>query len=646
MCGIAGVWAVGKPGGTRDLAELGAAMADSLRHRGPDGEGVWSDPEQGICLAHRRLCVVDLSPAGAQPMASATGRFIVSYNGEIYNHRELRAELEARGVRFRGRSDTEVVVEAIAAWGVDAAPSRFNGMFALAIWDRRDRALSLVRDPMGIKPLYWGWVAGSFAFASELKAFGKIPGWTGEIDRDALTAYLRYGYVPAPRSIYRDVFKLQAGCTLRIDAAGVVAQRRFWDTRALAATARPSLAAISDAEAIDRLEALLRDAVARCMVADVPVGAFLSGGVDSSMVVAAMQAASSCPVHTFSLGFDQPGHDEAPHAAAVARHLGTDHTELRVTARQAMEVIPDLPLWYDEPFADASQIPTALVAHLARKDVTVALSGDGGDEVFAGYTRYAAARRVWQPLERLPSWLGRAIPRAIGALSPQQWDWAVRPVPARWRPAHFGQRLHKLRTALAADGANDFCRRLLSHWHTPGDVVIGGREPPDLLDDASLAEEFPDLAERMQVIDLLTYLPDDILTKVDRASMAVALEVRVPILDHRVVAFACSLPSGMRQRNGQGKWLLRQVLYRYVPPALVERPKMGFGVPLESWLRGPLRDWAETLIGRQALAEQGFFHPEAVRSLWQDHLSGRRDGQYPLWTILMFQAWRCRLGRP
>jgi asparagine synthase (glutamine-hydrolysing) len=623
-----------------ELAKAGKCMADSLRHRGPDGQGVWTEEDAGLCLAHRRLSILDLSVEGAQPMVSASGRFVISYNGETYNHAELRSELEAKGHRFRGHSDTEVIVEAIDEWGIDATVKRLIGMFAIAVWDRTKRILTLVRDRMGIKPLYWGQVAGAFAFGSELKALRALPGWQGEIDRDALTAYMRYCYIPDPHSIYRNVSKLEPGCILEVDVEGQVKQRRYWDTRALMAEATRTRIALSDSDATNHLDGLLRDAVARRMVADVPVGAFLSGGIDSSLVVALMQAVSGQPVHTFSIGFEERDYDEGPYAAAVAKYLGTHHTELIVTPRQAIDVIPDLPRWYDEPFADSSQIPTFLVSQLARRNVAVALSGDGGDELFAGYTRYFTAQSMWQPLKGMPAGLRKAVPAAIGALSPRQWDILARLVPDRWRPPHFGQRLYKLKGALTVSGPNDFYRPLLTHWSAPEDLVVGGREPPHILDDYGLAGEIPDMVERMQMIDMLTYLPGDILAKVDRASMAVGLEVRVPIIDHRVVEFTSSLPSHQRVRDGRGKWLLRQVLDRYVPSTLIDRPKMGFGVPVDTWLRGPLRDWAEDLLDPTRLQAEGFLDPTQVREKWTQHLDGKCNWQYLLWDVLMFQAWK------
>jgi asparagine synthase (glutamine-hydrolysing) len=634
VCGIAGLFAPSGAAGKERLRAIVAAMTTTLVHRGPDGEGAWVDEASGVALGHRRLSLLDLSPAGAQPMTSASGRFVISYNGEIF-HRELRAELEGKGHGFRGHSDTEVILEAFSAWGVEPTLHRLVGMFAFALWDRQKRSLTLVRDRMGIKPLYWGVLDKTFAFASELKALRAVPGFRGEVDRDALTAFMRYCYVPAPKSIYRGIYKLEPGTIMVVDAAGHVSSRRFWNTRAVAVSGARHRIDMSDTEATDRLDALLRDAVMQQMLADVPMGAFLSGGIDSSVVAAHMQAASEQPARTFSIGFDEHGYDEAPHAAAVARHLGTQHTELYVTSAQARDIIPSLPRFYDEPFADSSQIATHLVSRLARNDVTVALSGDGGDELLAGYTRYFAARNVGT----LPRSMRKNAQRAVAMLSSRQWDVLAKAIPRRWRPRHFGQRLHKLGAALQADDANDFYRLVLSHWSSPHEVVRDGCEPPHILDDASLANELPVADERMQFIDMVTYLPDDILTKVDRASMALGLEVRVPLLDHRIVAFAASLPQRMRIRRGQSKWLLRQVLYRYVPKGLVDRPKMGFGVPIDGWLRGPLRDWAEALLDRARLQAEGFLHPAPIREKWAQHLAGTADWQYLLWDVLMFEAW-------
>ncbi len=637
MCGIAGF--VDPSPGRPDAATLravGGAMTDTLAHRGPDGDGLWSDAEAGVCLGHRRLAVVDLSPAGHQPMESACGRLVVTYNGEIYNCPELRRELEAAGVAFRGHSDTEVIVEACVRWGVEETVARLMGMFAFALWDRSARRLWLVRDRMGIKPLYWSLQGGVLLFGSELKALRVHPAWRGEVDRDALSAFLRFCYVPAPRSIWRGVQKLQPGRILSWSPGAEPTLTTYWDLRRLA---QGGHAAMTADEAVDQLDVLLRDAVGRHMVSDVPLGAFLSGGIDSSAVVALMQAQSSRPVRTFSIGFAEAAYDESPHARAVARHLGTDHTELIVEPRHALEVIPGLARHYDEPFGDSSQIPTLLVSELARRHVTVALSGDGGDELFAGYTRYTVARRFGGALAATPVWLRRLAARAVTAVPSRGWDALFEFVPGRLRPSHPGDRLHKLAEVLAVASSDAFYGRLVSHWHQPDRVVVGGHQPVTLVDDPALVGEVPDFVERMQVRDMLTYLPDDILVKVDRASMAVALEARVPLLDHRVVEFALAQPRALGIRHGQGKWALRQVLHRYVPAALVERPKMGFGVPIDAWLRGPLRDWAEALLDERRLRHEGYFDPAPIRTLWSRHLAGTVNGQYALWDVLMFQQW-------
>jgi len=641
MCGIAGFLDRTRRRSAGDPETLVRAMGEALHHRGPDDGGVWLDPEAGLALAQRRLAIVDLSPAGHQPMVSADGNWVLVYNGEVFNQEQLRPELEARGVRFRGHSDTEVILESCAAFGVAATVRRLIGMFAFALWDRRGRTLTLVRDRLGIKPLYWGQQDGLVLFGSELKALTAHPGWQPEIDRDALTAFFRFSYIPAPHSIYRGIAKLPPGCLLELAEGAAPRLERFWDGRAVVAEAgRQRFEGWSDGEATDQLEALLRDAVRRRMIADVPLGAFLSGGVDSSTVVALMQAESTRPVRTFTIGFGDPAYDEAGHAQAVARHLGTDHTELYVTPAQVQAVIPRLGQWYDEPFADASQLPTYLVSALTRRHVTVALSGDGGDELFAGYNRHALADRLWPRLARLPLGLRRVAGAGLRALPPAWWDALGAALPARWRPRQLGEKLHKLAPLLGLAGESALYRALVSQWPEPGRLVPGGHEPQGLLWDPTLAAEVPELVERMQLLDLLTYLPDDILTKVDRASMAVALEARVPLLDHRVVEFAFRLPAHFKRRHGQGKWLLRQVLYRHLPPALIERPKMGFAVPLAEWLRGPLRDWAETLLDPGRLAQAGLIDPAPVRQLWQEHLSGRRNHQYQLWPVLMLELWR------
>jgi asparagine synthase (glutamine-hydrolysing) len=638
MCGIAGF--IGVASGS-DIGTIAEAMAKSIAYRGPDDQGIWTDNECETALVHRRLSIIDLSAAGHQPMLSADGRYVISYNGEVYSFQPIAAELAARGHKFRGHSDTEVILESFAVNGIEATLKRMIGMFAIALWDRRDRTLTLMRDRLGIKPLYWAKFGNTFLFGSELKALRAHPGWTPRIDQNAVAAFMRHNYIPAPRTVYESVHKLEPGTVLTLPWRGEPNISRFWDARSVARDGSHNPVEGSDAELTEQLESLLKDAVGRRMIADVPLGAFLSGGVDSSTVVALMQAAKSGTVKSFSIGFDIEGYNEAPHAAAVARHLQTDHTELTVTSREALDVIPRLADFYDEPFADSSQIPTYLVSAMTRKYVTVALSGDGGDELFAGYNRYQLTRRFWRSLSLMPSAVRKGAAAALTAVRPDRWTQLLSALPPRLRPPQAGDKVHKAAAVLRLDSADAVYRRLVSHWE-PSEIMPRAAEPRSILDDASVAKDFPDLLERMQFLDLVTYLPDDILTKVDRASMAVALEARVPLIDHRVVEFAWRLPDNVKVRNGTSKWLLRQVLHRHVPPELIERPKMGFGIPLGEWLRGPLRDWAETLLNEQRLRQAGLLDAAMVRRYWADHLDGRRNWQYLLWDVLMLEAWRER----
>jgi asparagine synthase (glutamine-hydrolysing) len=639
MCGIAGLWDPARRGG--DLARSVRAMTEVMAHRGPDGSGYWHDDETGVALGHRRLSVVDLSPAGHQPMVSADGRWVITYNGEIYNAADLRPELEALGARFRGHSDTEVMLEAFAHWGIEATLPRLIGMFAFALWDTRSRTLYLIRDRLGIKPLYWGRFGGLLLFGSELKALRVHGGWTPEIDRGSVASYMRHNYVPGPWSIYRNVSKLQPGCiaVFRVDREPEV--RRYWSLEDIVRSGIANRSQMDEVQAADALEALLSDAVRRRMVADVSLGAFLSGGIDSSTVVALMQANASQPVRTFSIGFHEQGYDEAKHAKAVAAHLRTDHTELYVEPQHARDVIPHLTDIFDEPFADSSQIPTYLVSEMTRRHVTVALSGDGGDELFAGYVRYFQAMTLLPVLRRLPAGARAAVAGMIRRVPPSSWSSLFQMLPERYRPPQPGDRMHKFADILN-ETPSSYYRRLVSHWPEPEALVRGTQEHHSILWDAAVEKQTPDPVERMQYLDTVTYLPDDILTKVDRASMAVSLEARVPLIDHRVVAFAWTLPLSLKVRNNTGKWLLRRVLERHVPKALVDRPKMGFGVPIDSWLRGPLREWAEALLCERRLAAEGFFDPAMVREKWTQHLGGRVNHQYLLWDVLMFQAWKER----
>ncbi len=645
MCGIAGLWVRAGAMPTPALSAAAEAMAATLWRRGPDSAGGWSDPQAGIALAHRRLAVVDLSEAGAQPMHSMCGRYVLSFNGEIYNHADLRRELDARAAhQWRGHSDTETLLALIAAEGLDKALERCVGAFALALWDRRDGVLRLARDRLGEKPLYYGWSAGLLLFASELKALRAVPGFANPVDPGVLGLYLRSNCVGAPWSILRDVYKVRPGHVVTLDAAALARaggqgeSRAFWSLAEVAARAALDIDA-DEAEA--RLEALLLDAVGQQVLADVPVGAFLSGGIDSSLITALMARVSSDRIKTFTIGFDHAGFDEAPHARAVAAHLGTDHTELYLGADQVRSEIPMLPEVYDEPFADSSQLPTLLVSRLARQSVTVALSGDAGDELFCGYNRYLVSQRTWQALRAVPTPLRGALAGGLGALSPQQWDRLGRMAPGGGVPM-LGAKLGKLARMLRGPlDTRAIYRESSEEW--------SGALP--LLDGRALASGVDQMVpvrttseEAMMQWDMTGYLTDDILVKVDRASMASSLEVRVPLLDHRVVELAWSLPLALKKRDGRGKWLLRRILSRHVPDALIDRPKAGFAVPVGAWLRHDLRDWAEDLLAPAALTASAPFDVAAIRTRWAQHCAGSHDWTGSLWGVLMYQAWARRWG--
>ncbi len=643
MCGIAGLIDWSAATSADELRSVATAMTETLRHRGPDAGNVWAEAEGGAALGHRRLAIIDLSPGAAQPMHSAEGRYVITFNGEIYNYRDIRRELETHGCAMRSDSDTEVLLEACALWGVEAAIERTIGMFAFALWDRRTRTLTLARDRLGIKPLYYSMTSRGLMFASQLKAFRPVPHWKPSIDEDAVVGYLRHAYIAQPRTIFREARKLPPGHVLTVREGISREPKCFWDLRAIAVAGQRRNDPTSDAsEAMERLDALLRDAVKLRMIADVPLGAFLSGGIDSSTVVAMMQAQSAQPVKTFSIGFHERDYDEAQCAKRVAAHLGTDHTEFYVEPRHALDTISQLPDWFDEPFADSSQIPTYLVSELTRKHVTVALSGDGGDEVFGGYNRYLWGSRIAGAMALLPPAMRRASATALRRLSPSSWNHLFGFVPPSWRPSLPGEKLHKIASILEHREPDDIYRRLVSQWDAPVEIAAAGQEPHGPLWDRSLAREIPDFVARMQFLDMASYLPDDILAKVDRATMAVGLEGRVPLIDHRVVAYSWRLPHDFKVRRGQGKWLLRRVLHRYVPRGLIERPKMGFAVPIDAWLRGPLRDWAESLLAPGRLEADGLVRAEPVRRAWQQHLDGTHNWQHPLWTVLMLQAWRER----
>ncbi|SCA56257.1 Asparagine synthetase [Candidatus Terasakiella magnetica] len=636
MCGIAGLIDLKAQTSTEELSQLTKRMTDTLYHRGPDGGDVWVDGENGIGLGHRRLAIIDLSQAGHQPMTSYDGRFVIVYNGEVYNANDLRPELEAAGYQFNGHSDTEVIVNGFAHWGVKATIEKLIGMFAIAAWDKKEKTFYLVRDRVGIKPLYWAETTNSFLFGSELKALYQHPDCPKEFNRNAIASYLRHNYIPAPLSVFQNIQKLMPGHFLVRNHQGEQKIESFWSLDNVI-TQNQKFAG-SETEAIDQLEDLLKDAVGRRMISDVPLGAFLSGGIDSSTVAALMQQQSDKAIRTFSIGFEEAGYNEAIHAKEVAKHIGTDHTELYVTPSEARDVIPKIADYYDEPFSDSSQIPTYLVSKMTKDHVTVALSGDGGDELFAGYTRYFVGQKLGKHLYSTPKSFRQLGVKLIHSMSPNTWDKIFKIIPERKRPSLPGDKLYKL--AKVMDGTkNDFYRRLVSHWDQPENIVLNGKEETDLIWNKDLKGITPDFIDQMQYLDTLTYLPDDILTKVDRASMAVSLEARVPLLDHRLIEYAWSLPQSMKIKDGQGKWALRQVLYRHIPKDLIERPKMGFAVPIDQWLRGPLRDWAEDLLNPQALEETGIFNSAPIQEKWNEHQSGQRNLQYHLWDILMFQSW-------
>lgn len=638
MCGIAGI-ATWRLSSVLPL-EL-KRMTDPISHRGPDDWGAWIDDEAGIGLGQRRLSIIDLSPQGHQPMLSASGRWVMSYNGEIYNFAELRSALEQsdQAPAWRGHSDTEVLLACVEVWGIEATLRKAVGMFAISIWDRQRKVLTLARDRMGEKPLYYGRVGNRVLFGSELKALTAVAGGELEIDREAVREFLRFSYVPAPRSIWKGIRKLPPGHWLELTAVQDTdnAPISFWQLGAEGHDELVTrLATSSDAHLVDEVQARLTDAIRLQMVSDVPLGAFLSGGVDSSTVVALMQKLSNRPVRTFTIGFDQPEFNEAPYANEVARHLGTEHTELYVTAKDAEQLIPSLPNIYDEPFADSSQIPTTLVSLLTKQHVTVSLSGDGGDELFAGYPRYALAANLWKKVSGLPQPLRKAASALLGTPSAGAWDNILSVLPTSTRQNINGRRMHRLSQLLVTRSLGEMYVRLMSQWQPEEHLVLGLPTKTFTLDHW---DDRLNSIEAMRRWDVSQYLPDDLLVKVDRASMSASLEVRAPLLDHRVVDLAFAIPGHALTRQGVGKWVLRQVLYRHVPKALIERPKTGFSVPLAAWLRGPLRGWAEDLLSESRLRDGGLLDAGPVRTLWQEHLSGRFDRSSYLWNVLMLQAW-------
>lgn len=637
MCGIAGLFALEtvQDGDRRDPAARALAMADTLPHRGPDGRDSWGDPEAGIGLGHRRLSIVDLTPTGTQPMHSADGRYVMTYNGEIYNFNELRVELGGLGHRFRGTSDTEVILAAISAWGAEAAVQKFVGMFAFGLFDRQTRTLHLVRDRMGVKPLYWTIAGGTLLFGSELRALMAHPAFRKEVDPQSLDAMLRYSYVPAPATIFKNVFKLPPASILTVRAGGQPAITPYWRVTDFAARNPEPL---SQAATVEALDALLRDSIKRRMIADVPLGAFLSGGTDSATVVALMQAVSDRPVKTFTVGMKGSIYDESREAREVAEHFHTDHTEILLEGNAARDLIANVPDWFDEPFGDSSQLPSYLVAKATRAHVTVALSGDGGDELFAGYPKYAMLENIWRYAGKVPQPVRAAAAGAIGMVPPSLLDRAAKQLLNAARAERVSEKAARLRAALGAANVDDVAVALaavgLDNGHLVRDVADGLRLAP-------YRGALPsDITSRMQIQDMLTYLPDDILTKVDRCTMAASLEAREPLLDHRLIEFVWSLPASLRRGDGTPKYLLRSVLARYLPAELMNRPKRGFSIPIGTWLRGPLRDWAEDLLSPGRLMPM--FDAPRVQQLWQDYLAGRNDNATGMWNVLMAQGWARR----
>jgi len=638
MCGIVGII-------TKERAlEKVRAMSASITYRGPDDEGHWTCDTAGIGLGHRRLSIVDLSPAGRQPMESACRRYIMTFNGEIYNFAEIKGRLEredsALSKQWKGTSDTEVALAAISRWGVMRSLESFAGMFAFALWDRKEQVLYLARDRIGEKPLYYGEIAGSFIFGSELKAIAAVGHQNMRINRSAIASLMEFGYVANPMSIYEGVSKLPPGTVLKVVVRSP-GKYNFSGPESYWSLNRPDLEDVrrefeqsSDDHLVQRLHDILLKTVQQEMVADVGVGAFLSGGIDSSLVVALMQATSSANVRTFTIGFDDRRFDEAPYAKAVAKHLNTSHTEMYLSPRDAYELIPSLSTIYDEPLGDSSQIPTVLISKLTRKHVTVALSGDGGDELFAGYPRYQFGPSLWRKISPTPKLLRHAFSAGLRFVAPNQWDHFLNLLPEKIRPGITGHRLHRLAQLLSSSDFDKFYASLVAQWQEPNRLVLGGTScsPLPQLND-------PVLVNKMRAFDIKRYLPDDILAKVDRASMSASLETRAPLLHHDVVEFAWALPQRALFRGGDGKWILRKVLERYVPKSLFERPKSGFSIPLAAWLRHELRDWAEDLLDERALREQGFLDPQPVRQLWTEHLSGKFDRQAYLWNVLVFQGW-------
>jgi len=655
MCGITGIF-----GSLRkeELENSVHRMSQSLIHRGPDDKGAWINKKDGVALAHQRLSIIDLSSAGHQPMTSSCGRFVVVFNGEIYNYLQLKEKLNNSKYKqsWKGYSDTEILVSAFSQWGIEKTLNQLTGMFAIAVWDLKSKKLYLIRDRFGEKPLYYGWSNGVFLFGSELKALRAYKGFDNVIDKNVLSLYMQYMYVPSPYSIFKDIYKLEPGCILQIDEKGLfqspkeapfapfnsqgVSIKQWYSLSDIAKSGQKNLIK-DEGEAIELLEKTLLESVRSQLITDVPLGAFLSGGVDSSIIVSLMQQLSDHPVKTFTIGFEESAFNEAIYAKEVAKHLGTDHHELYVTANDAYKVIPSLPTLYDEPFADSSQIPTYLVSKLARQHITVSLSGDAGDELFGGYNRYLWGDRIWSRVKWMPQSLRRTLGSSIQKLPPSVWDKVGSLLPNQYGVASMGDKAHRMAHRLkTVNSSDEMYFSLVTEGYREEDLVINDRLILETkLNNCNIVSGISESEQRMMLWDSLTYLPDDILTKVDRAAMGVSLETRIPFLDHRVAELAWRLPLDMKIKNGEGKWPLRQVLYKHVPKELIERPKAGFAIPVGQWIRGPLREWADSLLDETRIQHDGYFDPKLVSQLWEQHLSGRYDWTPRLWAILMFQAW-------
>ena len=645
MCGICGFVDLSNRYDQLNRHRIISEMTNTLIHRGPDDVGYWHDQGKGVSLGHRRLSIVDLSVHGSQPMLSNSGRYVIVFNGEIYNHLLLRKELIRSGVNisWRGHSDTEILLACIDTWGIEKSIQKSSGMFAVAIFDNKENNLFLVRDRMGEKPLYYGFQNGVFLFASELKAINKHPDSMRDIDRNALALQFRYSYIPTPYSIYKGIKKLKAGSILRINLSKsnfkkeiLEEPKTYWSLEDVVINAQKNIYTGNSIEAIDDLNDLLGKSVRDQMVADVPLGAFLSGGIDSSLIVSLMQSQSSVPIDTFTIGFSEDDYNEAIFAKKIAKHLGTKHTELYVSSNDALSVVDKLPQIYDEPFSDSSQIPTYLISEMTKKNVSVSLSGDAGDELFGGYNRYLWTRKIWSRIKFMPISLRKFITYGMTSVSPSAWNKILKQILDTPQP---GDKMHKLSSILTSSSAEDCYLNLISHWNNSDNIVIGATDISVPVNNINDHLDFDSIEQKMMYLDAISYLPDDILTKIDRASMSVSLETRIPFLNHHVVEFANTLPLSMKIKNGESKWILRQLLDKYVPREFTERPKMGFGIPIDIWLRGPLRDWAESLLEESRLKKEGFLNYEPIRRKWVEHLSGRRNWQYHLWDILMFQAW-------